>query len=40
MSWAVAQGIVQGTTTTTLAPGSYARRCELAKVFMEFLKQV
>ena len=40
ISWAVAQGIVHGTTVTTLAPGSNARRCEMAKVFMEFLKQV
>lgn len=39
MSWAVAEGIVRGTSATTLSPRSYARRCELATVFMGFLEQ-
>ncbi len=36
LSWAVASGIISGTTTSTIAPGADATRAQLATILMRF----
>ena len=39
MQWSVANGIVGGTTTTTLSPGNSAQRYHAATMLMRYCKQ-
>ena len=40
MTWAVEQGIISGTTSTTLSPQSSATRAQVAAILMRFLQAV
>ena len=39
MAWAVASGLLNGRTTTTLVPGGTATRAEVAAIFMRYCKK-
>ena len=36
MNWAVATGLIKGTTTTTLAPRATAIRAQIAMILMRY----
>ena len=40
MKWANAEGLITGTTTTTLNPGGNAKRAEAATILMRYMKNV
>ena len=40
MRWAVAEGVINGTSTTTLSPSSDSTRAQVATIFMRFCKNI
>lgn len=40
MKWAVAEGLISGTTTATISPNGYAKRAEVASILMRFVENV